>query len=165
MERRCNFYQANTNCRAEVTQNKDANTGLQYIGIKISGENLDNKKELFSKIREQVDYIHKTAFSHIKYDEIIFCNCPKCESLEEPSFYTKIDLKEYVEEGSTHIECRKLKRSVPIANLLGAVYPYEIYKKMIEDYERKSGDTYNFHNYKEVQQQNIAGLKNRNTNQ
>ncbi|HMY68455.1 MAG TPA: COR domain-containing protein, partial [Leptospiraceae bacterium] len=95
--------------QAEVTQKSDTKTGLKYIGIRISGKNLDEKRELLSSIRYEIESIHDKSFNGIRHSKIVFCNCSKCQNAEAPYPFEYDEIMEYIQVGKPNIECRKLK--------------------------------------------------------
>jgi GTPase SAR1 family protein len=123
------------NCKTEVISKKDPNTGLSTIDIRVSGIILNDRKELLSLIRAEVEQIHKTAFEGINYDEMIVCNCSECFNTSKPHFYKLEVLQNYISKNERNILCDKSVETVSIAELMGAVYPEkEIDAKM----EKKS---------------------------
>ena len=116
------LHEKRTKCRAQILRKTDRRTGLSYLEILVNGSTLNNRKELLSTIRSEIYHIHRSSFTTIPNSELIVCNCEKCAQMEEPQYYTREELSEYLQEGVHDIQCRKLKRNVSINELMGQVY-------------------------------------------
>ncbi|NER02840.1 MAG: hypothetical protein F6K17_09510, partial [Okeania sp. SIO3C4] len=128
------FWDKKTGCRAKVEQDVDPTSGLKLLSIELKGGTIDQRKEFLGKIREQVDYIKKSAFRALNYDEMVICNCEVCTSLkaqypnsdkeeQRPFQFALKTLSKYANAGTNTIECQRKMGPVSISELMGTVYP------------------------------------------
>lgn len=107
------------NAKAQVIEKKTKD-GLKVIDIAIHGKNLE-KQNLLSKIKFEVENIHKNSFQNIDYDEMIPCSCSECIKSEKPEYYKFNILKNFVVRNSFDIKCNKSTETVNIDKLLGNI--------------------------------------------
>ena len=93
--------------------------GTNTFQITIAGA---KKKELLAIIRLKFHDILK-PFKKLQFEELVPCNCNKCIALPEPNYYDYKLLMEYIEENAHEIQCKNLKRNVPIQQLLDGIKP------------------------------------------
>jgi len=121
----CVFF--NNDCFAEVIEKSTITEENLYknISIKVSGEIAEKRRAFLKQIREEVEFIHKNTFPYIQYEDVIVCNCATCKDSNEPSSFTLLEIKDYLEGNKTQIYCRKAKKDVDIKPLLHEVYTNE----------------------------------------
>ncbi len=89
------------------------------IRIRVRGQ---QKKELLTIVRHELDKIHKT-YPRLKYDELVPCNCTTCKDLATPHFYRLKNLNNRLSKGKFTIECDNDPfEDVNIPRLLGDVF-------------------------------------------
>ncbi|CAN2048694.1 conserved hypothetical protein [Candidatus Magnetomoraceae bacterium gMMP-13] len=125
-------------CKAQIIQKKDFKSGLMFIDIHISGESINNKKELLSKIRQEIYHIHKTSFKKIPFTELVVCNCEKCRTLKEPYYFPVLVLKDFIAHQKHTIQCWNLKDNVSINELFGTIYSDKEIKNIMEHTMRQN---------------------------
>ena len=77
--------------------------GKREIHIRASGA---QKKDLLTVVMYEFEKIH-AAYSRLKYDTLIPCNCAACQASAEPHFYEFDVLKEFFANRQNDIQCRK----------------------------------------------------------
>jgi hypothetical protein len=112
-------------CIAEVQQHETTLEGVKFIGIRISGNIREKRRDALKIIRFQISHIHKTTFPYITISNMIGCNCSVCQRKEEPNFYNEEDIKNHLEGKKTKIFCTVSKQDVEIGKLVGEVYSLE----------------------------------------
>ena len=73
------------------------------IKIRINGK---SKRDLLVIVIHELDKINK-SFHRLKYQKMIPCNCVTCKDSQEPHFYQFNELKEFIKDRQTEIQCRK----------------------------------------------------------
>jgi internalin A len=99
--------------RAEVIEFDDK----RAIRIRVVGF---QKKTLLDCIRHEFDKIHR-ALPRLKYEELIPCNCPKCENNQTPYTYSLDVLREFLRNGDFEIQCQKGRKMVNVRRLIDDV--------------------------------------------
>jgi hypothetical protein len=99
------------NTRAEVTER----THDREIRIRLSGS---GQKDFLTIINHEFDNIHARFENRLEYDTLIPCNCTKCKTLTEPYTYPLEELKRFVDNKQTSIQCYKSFELVNIRRLL-----------------------------------------------
>jgi hypothetical protein len=97
--------------RAEVIENY----GKREIKIRIAGK---NKIDLMTIVMHELDKIHAT-YKRLKYSKLIPCNCTTCTNSKEPYFYSFDELKEFIVNKQTDIQCRK--KPYKMVNVIGLI--------------------------------------------
>ena len=77
--------------------------GKREIHIRVSGA---QKKDLLTVVMYEFEKIH-AAYSRLKYDTLIPCNCAACQASAEPHFYKYQTLKEFFDNRQPDIQCQK----------------------------------------------------------
>jgi internalin A len=99
--------------RAEIIEFDDK----RAIRIRVVGF---QKKALLDCIRHEFDKIHR-ALPRLKYEELIPCNCPKCENNQTPYTYSLDVLREFLRNGDFEIQCQKGRKMVNVRRLIDDV--------------------------------------------
>lgn len=107
------------NTKAQVIEKK-TKEGLKVIDISIVGEQIESQN-LLSKIKFEVENIHKSSFQNINYDEMIPCCCGECIHSDAPEYYKFNTLKNFVIKNSFDVKCNRSAETILIDNLLGNV--------------------------------------------
>jgi GTPase SAR1 family protein len=105
--------------------------GTNTFQITIAGA---KKKELLAIIRMKFRDILK-PFKKLQFEELVPCNCSKCITLPEPNYYDYKLLQEYIDENAPEIQCKNLKRNVPIQQLLHGIKPESEIKLITKNME------------------------------
>ena len=93
--------------------------GKREIHIRFSGA---RKKDLLTVVMYEFEKIH-AAYSRLKYDTLIPCNCAACQASAEPHFYEFDVLKEFLANRQNDIQCRKRPyHMVNVRGLLDEVF-------------------------------------------
>ena len=92
------------------------------VNICISGI---NKKPLLETVRNEFRRIHD-SYEHMKYQELIPCNCAKCKGSAEPEFYAYDLLMQYIARGKYEIECRTSIERVDVRRLISDITAYPV---------------------------------------
>ncbi len=106
------------NAKAQVIE-KETKEGLKVIDISIIGEKIDSQN-LLSKIKNEIENIHRKSFPNLSFDEMIPCLCNSCIK-ENPHYFSFAILKNYISKENSTIKCEKSIEDVSIAKLLGNV--------------------------------------------
>ena len=107
--------------------------GLKVIDIAING-NIHQRKYLLYTIRQELNALHKRWFSNIQVEQMIPCNCVKCASDSENSFYFEFEvLKGALENNLSRYICNKSYRDVYILSLLEGIYQPEEIRPMSQE--------------------------------
>jgi len=106
------------NAKAQVTE-KETKEGLKVIDISIDGDRFDSQN-LLSKIKNEIENIHRKSFPNLNFEEMIPCICDKCIK-EKPHYFSFSTLKNYISKEKSFITCEKSVNDVSIAKLLGNV--------------------------------------------
>ncbi|MDJ0717994.1 MAG: SAV_2336 N-terminal domain-related protein [Prochloraceae cyanobacterium] len=96
--------------RAEVIQYYDR----RMITIRVSGE---NKKDLITIIRHELNVIHKYYKDILKFNEQIACNCSECKGQQDPYFYPLNILQRAKQKGQREVQCQKSFEMVHVLQL------------------------------------------------
>ncbi len=107
------------NAKAQVIEKK-TKEGLKVIDISIIGEQIESQN-LLSKIKFEIENIHKSSFQTINYDEMIPCCCSECMHSDIPEYYKFNTLKNFVIKNSFDVKCDRSVETVMIDKLLGNV--------------------------------------------
>ena len=106
------------NAKAQVIE-KETKEGLKVIDISINGDKFDSQN-LLSKIKNEIENIHRKSFPNLNFEEMIPCICTNCLK-EKPYYYSFSTLKNYISKEKFFITCEKSVNDVSIAKLLGNV--------------------------------------------
>lgn len=106
------------NAKALVIE-KDNEKGLKVIDISIDGDRFDSQ-HLLSKIKNEIENIHRKSFPNLNFEEMIPCICDRCIK-EKPHYFSFSTLKNYISKEKSFITCEKSVNDVSIAKLLGNV--------------------------------------------
>jgi internalin A len=88
------------------------------ITVHITGQ---RKRDLLVKVDYVFDEIHAN-FNNLKYDKLVPCNCPTCQTKLEPGFYKFNELRERIINSKLTIECKHPPyHSIDIWNLIDDV--------------------------------------------
>ena len=104
--------------KAQVIE-KETKEGLKVIDISINGEKFDSQN-LLSKIKNELENIHRKSFPNLNFEEMIPCLCYSCIK-EKPHYFSFSTLKNYISKEKPIIICEKSVEDVSIAKLLGNV--------------------------------------------
>jgi Leucine-rich repeat (LRR) protein/GTPase SAR1 family protein len=99
--------------RAEVIEFYDK----REIRIRVVGF---QKKTLLDCIRHEFQKIH-AALPRLKYQELIPCNCAKCDNSQTPYTYPLDVLREFLKNGDFEIQCQKGRKMVNVRRLIDEV--------------------------------------------
>ena len=75
--------------RAEIIEYYDT----REIKIRVSGQ---QKQDLMTIVTHELDKIHNSYNNRLKYNQLIPCNCSACKNNQNPHFYKREKLKEWV---------------------------------------------------------------------
>jgi internalin A len=106
------------NAKAQVIE-KETKEGLKVIDISIDGDRFDSQN-LLSKIKNEIENIHRKSFPNLNFEEMIPCICDRCIK-EKPHYFSFSTLKNYISKEKSFITCEKSVNDVLIAKLLGNV--------------------------------------------
>jgi Leucine-rich repeat (LRR) protein/signal recognition particle receptor subunit beta len=96
--------------RAEIIELYDK----REIRIRVVGF---QKKTLLDCIRHEFQKIH-VSYERLQYQELIPCNCPKCDSSQTPYTYSLEILREFLKNGDFEIQCQKGRKMVNVRRLI-----------------------------------------------
>jgi len=85
------------------------------IRVRLHGR---HKKDLLAIIMYELDKIHAT-YLRLRLDKLIPCNCTSCNGNQDPHFYPFEELRDFVGNGQTLIQCRRKPYSM--ISVLGLV--------------------------------------------
>jgi len=105
-------------CMAQIIQRKGLPSGLMAIDILISGATIIEQMQFLNTIRHQIGYIHNTSFANIPGSEYVACQCEKCSLIDNPHYFSVIELKKYTTACKFEIECPILKDNVSFKQFL-----------------------------------------------
>ena len=114
---------------AKVVQAKNSD-GLKVIDISVDGDNL-YKKYLLYTIRKEIKSIHNKWFQHIKFEEMIPCNCSECKDSSNPFYFEYSVLEKYYKKNEKIIKCNSSIEDVNVLSLIEGVYTEEEIKGSI----------------------------------
>ena len=77
--------------------------GKREIMLRVAGK---HKRDLLTTVMYELDKIH-AAYTRLKYDKLIPCNCATCKESQERYFYPFDELREFLASGQRNIQCRK----------------------------------------------------------
>ncbi|WP_459866332.1 COR domain-containing protein, partial [Endothiovibrio diazotrophicus] len=101
--------------RAEVREDPER----REIRIRVSGA---HKRDLLSHLVYRLEEIHAPfRKAGLEYERKIPCNCERCGTHREPSFYDYSELTHFRDEGWSTIQCRKSGQQVDVRGLLDDV--------------------------------------------
>lgn len=89
--------------------------GNREIKIRISGK---HKRELMAIVTYELDKIHE-SYRRLKYSQLIPCNCSACTDSQEPHFYPRDEIREFISNGQREIQCRK--KPYKMVDVLGLI--------------------------------------------
>ena len=84
--------------RAEVIEDYNR----RKIKIRVSGK---QKRDLMTIVTHELDKIHNSYNNRLKYNQLIPCNCSTCKNNQNPHFYKREKLKEWVTNGRLKANC------------------------------------------------------------
>jgi GTPase SAR1 family protein len=99
--------------RAEVIEYYHKNE----IRIRVVGF---QKKALLDCIRHEFQKIH-ASYERLQYQEFIPCNCPKCDTTQNPHAYPLVVLLQFLEDRQFEIQCQKSYTMVNVRRLIDEV--------------------------------------------
>ncbi|MDQ2100056.1 MAG: leucine-rich repeat domain-containing protein, partial [Tychonema bourrellyi B0820] len=120
---------ADNYAKAEVIENYHQ----REIRIRVSG---NQKKSLLDRIRHELWKIHATYDDRLKYQELIPCNCERCQGRQDPHLYDFEDLRRRLANNHYEAECGKTYKMVQVRRLM-ADFPDNL--QQWEEKERLSG--------------------------
>ena len=88
--------------------------GKREIHIRASGA---QKKDLLTVVMYEFEKIH-AAYSRLKYDTLIPCNCAACQANAEPHFYRYHILRKFMADREEKIQCQASYKMVNVRGLL-----------------------------------------------
>lgn len=127
-------------CRALV-QEEENRDGLKIIDIAING-NVNERKYLLRRIRDEIQNIHHKWFRNIQSEQMIPCICSYCTNAnnKDVKFFEYKVLQRAMDKGKTTVECDKEFIDVSVRGLLEGVFG----ESASSDSEAVPyGDTYN----------------------
>ncbi|MEG4572029.1 COR domain-containing protein, partial [Microcoleus sp. N3A4] len=120
---------ADNYAKAEVIENYHQ----REIGIRVSG---NQKKSLLDRIRHELWKIHATYDNRLKYQELIPCNCERCQGSQDPHLYDFEALRVRLANHCYKAECQK---SYQMVNVRGLMEDFPDNLQRWEEKERISG--------------------------
>lgn len=130
-------------CRALV-QEEENREGLKIIDIAING-NVNERKYLLRRIRDEIQSIHYKWFRNIQSEQMIPCICSYCTQVAQQNikFFEYQTLIRALERGKTTVQCDKEFNDVSVKGLLEGVSDPEQIKQIISRRELMNGNIYN----------------------
>jgi internalin A len=113
--------------RAEVIEHY----GRREIRIRVAGK---HKRDLMTVVTDEFDNIHAT-YKRLKVSKLIPCNCPVCQSSQEPHFYLFEVLRRFTEDRQDQIQCQ---RSYQMVNVWGLIDDFADKRRILR--ERKPAE-------------------------
>jgi signal recognition particle receptor subunit beta len=145
-------------CQALIIEDENNRSGLDVIDIAVRG-NLNERKYLLRKIREEIRAIHQKWFKNIKFDEMIPCNCDDCKHSNQPHFYEFTLLQKYIHKNKPTINCEKENlNSVSVQGLLEGVFEKDELQRVKSDRMPEihiHNDNRNFNSAGSIEKSNI----------
>jgi signal recognition particle receptor subunit beta len=130
-------------CRALV-QEEENREGLKIIDIAING-NVNERKYLLRRIRDEIQNIHHKWFKNIQSEQMIPCICSYCTQVTQQNikFFEYQTLIRALERGKTTVQCDKEFSDVSVKGLLEGIFEREQTEQFINRRAGMSGNTYN----------------------
>lgn len=130
------------NCRALV-QEEENRDGLKIIDIAING-NVNERKYLLRRIRDEIQNIHHKWFKNIQSEQMIPCICSYCTQVTQQNikFFEYQTLIRALERGKTTVQCDKEFSDVSVKGLLEGIFESEQTEQFINRRAGMSGNTY-----------------------
>ena len=124
------------NAKAQIIE-KETPEGLKVIDIAIFGEKFD-ALNLLSKVKNEIEHIHKKSFPHITFEEMIPCICEECLK-EKPHYYKLSYLQHFALKGKESVTCEKSVEDVLISDLIGNITIKNVKSNELEFLEYAKG--------------------------
>ncbi|MBT3383337.1 MAG: hypothetical protein HN778_15065 [Prolixibacteraceae bacterium] len=126
----------NNDCFALLENYIEREKGSQIIEITIWGSR-ENRINLLSRIRNELNYIEENLFKNLNIIEQIPCSCPECSLASEPYYHSRLDLENIIAKGKYYSQCKKSAEMVPIGILLNSIFDQEgIRNEVLKEYDK-----------------------------
>lgn len=128
------MYIDGSECRVFLYEDEDSKSGLKQIVVEVMEEKepFQNRKHALRQVRDEVEDLHKRWFRNLKFEQIIPCNCQKCNFSTEPFTFLLSELQQLT-KGRAY--CNKLEDTVPILQLLEGVYQKEEIQELSPEHD------------------------------
>lgn len=119
-------------CRALV-QEEENREGLKIIDIAING-NVNERKYLLRRIRDEIQNIHHKWFRNIQSEQMIPCICSYCvnPTHTDINFFKEQVLNRALSKGKPTVECDKEFIDVSVKGLLEGVFEEQEAKQVLQ---------------------------------
>ena len=119
-------------CRALV-QEEENREGLKIIDIAING-NVNERKYLLRRIRDEIQNIHHKWFKNIQSEQMIPCICSYCvnPTHTDINFFKEQVLNRALDKGKPTVQCDKEFIDVSVKGLLEGVFEEQEAKQVLQ---------------------------------
>jgi internalin A len=102
------------NARAEVIESyNNKEIRIRVVGLQ--------PIVLLAQIRHEFKKIHDSYNDRLKYQELVPCNCSKCDSNPTPYDYPLAELEDFLKSKDERIQCRKSREMVNVQGLIDGI--------------------------------------------
>ncbi|MGK7954369.1 MAG: COR domain-containing protein [Crocosphaera sp.] len=123
------------------------------IRVKLSGT---NKRGFLEVITDKLDEIH-SSYHQLQVDKLVPCNCSVCRNSQEPYFHPLEQIRTFLGNGKSQIQCGKTGDMIDILSLVDDTIGRQTIMTKESKYNLEGATIYNF--APEAQNSNLVGGK------